>query len=64
MQMAAPEALDIAQGIGGDAQALRPGQARVRHVRPAVPDRPAAGRARRAVRADLRRQRSRRATAA
>ncbi len=44
------------QGIRGDAEALWPGQARVLHLRPAVPPRPAARRTGRAVRADLRRQ--------
>ena len=68
MQMAAPEALDIAKESDGHAQAVRTGQTRVRHVRPAVPDRAAADRTRRAVRPDLRgpgfarrRQRERRA---
>ena len=56
MQTAAKEALDISRESCGDAQALwhrRPGDTRVRH---ALPDRPPAGRARRAVRADLHRQ--------
>ncbi len=53
MQMAAPEALDVDEGAGADPEALRPGQPQVQPLRQAVPDGPAAGRARRALRADL-----------
>ena len=56
MQTAAKEALDISARDRGHAQAVRhrrPRDARLRH---ALPDRPAAGRARRAVRADPHRQ--------
>ena len=53
MQMAAPEALDLDREPERVAEALRPRQPEVHPLRQAVPDRPAAGRARRAVRADL-----------
>ena len=56
MQTAAKEALDVSKESAATLPALRPrrpGDARVRH---ALPDRPAAGRARRAVRAGLHRQ--------
>ncbi len=53
MQLAAGELLDLSQRVGGDAQALRPGQPGDRRLRPALPDGPAAGRGGRALRAGL-----------
>ena len=60
MQMAAPEALDLERENAGDAAAVRPRQSEVRPFRQAMPDRPADGRARRAVRADLQRRHGKR----
>ena len=61
MQMAAPEALDVDSEPEAIAEALRPRQPEVHALRQAVPDRPAAGRARRALRADLLRRHGERA---
>ena len=60
-----PAATERARGarpvgrIAGDASALRPGRADHRGLRPQLPDRPAAARARRPVRAGLERRRQR-----
>ena len=51
MQSAAPEAVDLAQETDGDETALRPGRQGDRALRPQLPAGPAAGRARRALRA-------------
>ncbi len=61
MQMAAPEALDVDQRIPRHEVPLRPGRPQVRPLRPPVPHGPSAGRARRAVRADLLRRHGERA---
>ncbi len=53
MQMAAPEALDVTKETDETQEALRPRQPEGDALRQAVPDRPAAGRTRRALRADL-----------
>ena len=56
MQTAAKEALDISSESAAIAQALRHRRPRDTRIRHALPHRPPAGRARRAVRADLHRQ--------
>ena len=53
MQTAAPEAFDIEQRAGAHQEALRPRPEALRTFRRAMPDGPAHGRARRALRADL-----------
>ena len=57
MQGCAPSAVDIGSESEATQEALRARRQGHRAVRPAVPDGPAAGRARRALRADLRRRR-------
>ncbi len=61
MQMAAPEALDVELRAGGDPAALWLRQSEVHPLRPASADGPPAGRAGRAVRADLQRRHGERA---
>ncbi len=62
MQMAAPEALDLDQRAGRtSASCTALDNPQVHALRQAVPDRPAAGRARRALRADLLRRHGERA---
>ena len=56
MQGCAPTRVDVGKRVGSDEEAVRPRQHGHRAVRPAVPDGAAAGRARRAVRADLSRR--------
>ncbi len=56
MQLHAAEALDLTHETRRDARALRHRPAEDRQLRPPLPDRPPAGRAGRAVRADLRRR--------
>ena len=53
MQTAAPTVLDLAAGVGGDAEAVRHRRPGDRRLRPAVPAGPPLRRGRRAVRPDL-----------
>ncbi len=59
LQLSAPEVLDICRRIARNPRPLRPGRADHRRLRPQLPDRPAAARARRAVRPGLERRRQR-----
>ena len=60
MQLSAPEVLDLSGETRGDARALRPRRQGHRGLRPQLPDRAAAARARRPLRAGLERRRRRR----
>ena len=60
MQTAVPEVLQLRRRDATDAADVRPGPERDGHVRPAMPGRAAAGRARRALRADFSWQQRRR----